>query len=347
MRAGRRRAGVAPLGHPAAQRPGDDGQEDVVGRAALGAPDPLEVPGVEVGGGQAPGAAGGCGERGGGAHRSRRPARTRRGPTPSARPTSPIRPSAMPAISRGSGSQERGRDGCAAPGGGAGAGDGGDLVEDPGPDGDRPHPVGQGVVQLDQDGEGPAVRSADQVHPPGRQLPARAAAPSVRRPGGWPGHEVGVGHDDPLDVPVHVEVLVHRPSLPPTGSRTSRTDMRRRGIAAARLPSSSRIRPGPTPGAGANTASAPRCIGWASDSRCQKARSSGARSSVLNGGLMSSKRRGRGQVLAVNRLRSVTVKHRHITYCYIGASVTGSCGIPRAGLQRVGLSAGRPFSGSG
>lgn len=113
----------------------------------------------------------------------------------------------------GVGQPGAGRDRGAAPGGGAGAGDCGDLVEDPGPDGDRPHPVGQGVVQLDQDGERPAVRPADEVHPPGRQAPAeRSLHQFTGQPGGLR-HEVAVGRDDAFDMPVHVEALVHRPGL--------------------------------------------------------------------------------------------------------------------------------------
>ncbi|EHM28353.1 hypothetical protein SPW_3138 [Streptomyces sp. W007] len=217
----------------------------------------------------------------------------------------------MPAISRGSGQPGTGRDGGAAPGSGAGVGEGGDLVEDPGPDGDRPHPVGQGVVQLDQDGEGPALRAADEVHPPGRQpAPERSLHQFSGQPAG-PRHEVAVGHDDVLDVPVHVEVLVHRPGLAAD---------RQQNVPYAHA------QPGDRGGAGPEQVEDPLRSGIGrrrEDGERAEVHRMGIRFEVpeseiergeklgTHRGLMSSKAAepGCGRSPAVNPLRSITVKH--------------------------------------
>ncbi len=250
-----------------------------------------------------------------GPHRSRRPARTTEAPTPSARPTSPIRPSAMTAISRGSGSQERG----------------GTAVRPravvralvtaaisskiPAPMATARIPSARAWCNLTRTAKGPPsapqmryIRQGGSPRPSGRSIssPASRVAPAMKSPSATTTRSTCRCTSKSLST---VQ------ALPPTGSRTSRTPMRSRGIAAARLPSRSRIRSGPTPGAGTKTASAPRCIGWASDSRCQKARSSGARSSVLNGGLMSSERRGRGR--RAPRSQSFAVGHGQARTYYV------------------------------
>lgn len=120
------------------------------------------------------------------------------------------------------GADPAGRGSLAAPARGRG-----DLVEDPGPDGDRAHSVGERVVELDEHGEG-AVRGAfDEVHLPGRQPSAQRLLHQFAREQGGRRHEPGLaltggrrlGQPHPLDVPVDVEVLVHRPGRASDGQQ--------------------------------------------------------------------------------------------------------------------------------
>lgn len=66
-------------------------------------------------------------------------------------------------------------------------------------------------MQLHEDGERAVTRAVQEVHLPGRQPPPERPLHELTGEPAGLRHEVPLGEDDPLDVPVHVEVLVREP----------------------------------------------------------------------------------------------------------------------------------------
>lgn len=95
----------------------------------------------------------------------------------------------------------------------------GDLVEDPGPDGDRAHAVGQRVVELDQHRERAARLPGQQVHLPGRQAPFEWPLHQLTGDRDGPGGEVAVGDADLMHMTPYVEVLGHGPGRTADGQQ--------------------------------------------------------------------------------------------------------------------------------
>lgn len=180
-------------------------------------------------------------------------------------------------------------------------------------------------MELDEHGEGAVVGAADHVHLPGGQAPfERPFHQFARQPGGArhesvvPVERLRLGQPHPRDVPPHVEVLVHEP-----------------GRAADRQQYIPDPHPQPWNRGGAGAQQFRHGLGAHAVRRVGGRREDGERAEVHGVGigfevpegqvegcqqlsaqriLMSSKDRTDGR--AVNRLRSVTVKHRHVTFCY-------------------------------
>ncbi len=171
---------VAALVQPAAQGAGDDRDEDVVDGAAGGLADVVHV--VEVDGhARDPAGAGGLGgERGRGAHVE---GGQRRGGTDVQRAARVGQGVAQPVGQRAHVRHPSARRPL-----GAGPGCGQvHRVEDPGGEGQGAQPVGQGVVELEEHGEGPAVDARQYVRLPGRPVALQGTLHEA--PG--PGVEVG------------------------------------------------------------------------------------------------------------------------------------------------------------
>lgn len=188
--------------------------------ASGGPPDALDGVEVQVRGDQPPGAAGARGECGRAAqveatgphHGGTNPERPSEILDPAQREAGDLARARHPGAGR---NRARPAGGHAAVGT---SGGGGDLVEDPGSDGDCAHSVGERMVELDEHREGAARGAADHIHLPGRQTPFEGPLHQFTREPGGARHESAVltprlslGQLHPLDVPVHIEVLVHEP----------------------------------------------------------------------------------------------------------------------------------------